>query len=198
MQRMIMAAMTACLTGATALAAQRPAPMPGGPMSGPLANTAEFLLSQTGELKLTDAQVTRLAAIARRSADRRRAMRVRLDSLRPELTPGARPDSATRAQLRQRAEQMRPQMERLREQMQTDRRDAIAVLSADQQAQAWERVATMGRAMREGPGGRGMGMRRDGMRRGDFGPRGPEGRRYGPPDGAPREQRQGPPGREGP
>ena len=194
MQRMIMAAMTACLTGAAALAAQTPAPMPGGPMSGPLGNTAEFLLSQTGELKLTDAQVTRLAAIARRSADRRRAMRARLDSLRPEFTPGSRPDSATRAQLRQRAEQMRPQMERLREQTQTDRRDAIAVLSADQQAQAWERVATMGRAMRDGPGGpRGMGMRRDGMRR-QFGPRGPEGRRYGPPDGAPREQRQGPPG----
>ena len=195
MQRMIVAATSACLIGATALAAQPPAPMHGGPMSGPLANTAEFLLSQTGELKLTDAQVTRLAAIARRSADRRRAMQARLDSLRPELTPGARPDSATRAQLRQRAEQLRPQMERMREQTQTDRRDAIAVLSADQQAQAWERVATMGRAMRDGRRGpRGMGMRRDGMRRGDFGPRGPEGRGFAPRDGAPRERRQGPPG----
>ena len=185
-----MAATTACLVGTTALAAQTPTPIPGGPMSGPLANTAEFLLSQTGELKLTDAQVTRLAAIARRSADRRRAMRARLDSVRPEFTPGARPDSATRAQLRQRAEQMRPQMERLREQTQTDRRDAIAVLSADQQAQAWERVATMGRAMRDGPGGRGMGMRRGGMRRGDVGPHAPGGGGLGPPGGAPRARRQ--------
>ena len=194
MQRMIMAAMTACLTGATALAAQPAGQMQSGPMSGPLANSAEFLLSQTGELRLTDAQVTRLAAIARRSAERRRAMRERLDSLRPERTPGTRPDSATRAQLRQRAEQMRPQMERLREQMQAERRDAIAVLTPDQQARAWERLAVTGRAMRASPGARGMrmrhdGMRHDGMRRGEFGPRGPGGRRFGPPDGAPRERR---------
>jgi Spy/CpxP family protein refolding chaperone len=199
MQRMIMAAMAACLTGATALAAQPAGQMQRGPMSGPLANTAEFLLSQTGELRLTDAQVTRLAAIARRSAERRRAMRERLDSLRPERTPGARPDSATRAQLRQRAERMRPQMERLREQMQADRRDAIAVLTPDQQGQAWERVAIAGRAMRAGRGPRGMGMRREGMRRdgmhrGEFGHRGSERRRFGPPDGAPRERRPGMPG----
>jgi len=186
MQRMIMAAMTACLIGATALAAQPPAQ--GGPMSGPLANTAEFLLSQTGELRLTDAQVTRLAAIARRSAERRRTMRERLDSLRPERSPGMRPDSATRAQMRKRAEQMRPQLERLREQVQADRRDAIAVLTPDQQAQAWERVAVMGRGMR-GPGGAGeMRMRRGGPRGNGFGPRGPGWRREGPPDGGPNDQ----------
>ena len=189
MQRMIMAAMTACLTGATALAAQSAGPMQGGPMSGPLTNTAEFLLSQTGELRLTDAQVTRLAAIARRSADRRRAMGARLDSLRPEHSPGGRPDSAARSQLRERAEQMRPQMERLREQLQADRRDAIAVLTADQQAQAWERVAVMGRGTRGGAGGPGeMRMRRGGRRGAGFGPGGPAWRRPRSPDAGPDDQ----------
>ncbi|HEX6047768.1 MAG TPA: Spy/CpxP family protein refolding chaperone [Gemmatimonadaceae bacterium] len=134
-------------------------------MSGPLGSTAEFLLSQTGELRLTDAQVTRLAAIARRSAERRSAARERLDSLRPQLGPGAMRDSAARARFRERAEQMRPQMERLREQAAADRRDAIAILTPEQQAQAWERVATTGRAMRAAPGRpRGMGMRRGPMR----------------------------------
>jgi Spy/CpxP family protein refolding chaperone len=189
MQRMIMAAMTACLTGATALAAQQAAPTQRGPMSGPLSSTAEFLLSQTGELRLTDTQVTRLAAIARRNADRRRAMRQRLDSMRPERAPGMRPDSATRAQMRQRAEQMRPQMERLREQLQADRRDAIAVLTPDQQGQAWERVAVLGRGMRGGRGGPGeMRMRRGAPRGNGFGPHRPAWRRQGPPDGGPDDQ----------
>jgi hypothetical protein len=106
---------------------------------------AAFLLSHTGELKLTDAQVTRLAGIARRSAERRRALRAQMDSIRPELARGERPDSATRARMRQRFDQLRPQMERLRTQSQADRRDAIAVLTPDQQAQAWERIARMGR-----------------------------------------------------
>lgn len=190
MRRMITAALAACLTGATALAAQPAEGMQRGPMTGPLANPAEFLLSHTGELKLTDAQVTRLAAIARRSADRRRVMRERLDSLRRERGLGM-PDSAARAQLRQRAEQMRPEMERLREQTQTDRRDAIAVLTPDQQAQAWERVAVAGRSTRGAPGARrGAAMRRGGVPGGDVGPRGPEGRRFAPPGGAPSDRRR--------
>ncbi len=175
MRRMITAAVAACLVGVSALAAQPAQRGQGGPMSGPLGNTAEFLLSQTGELRLTDAQVTRLAAIARRSAERRRATRERLDSLRPQLGPGTMRDSATRARFRERADQMRPQMERLREQAEADRRDAIAILTPDQQAQAWERVATMGRrSMRAGPGrarGMGMGMRRSPIRGRMDGPR---------------------------
>lgn len=175
MRRIITAAVAACLTGVTALAAQPAGRGQGGPMSGPLGNTAEFLLSQTGELRLTDAQVTRLAAIARRSADRRRAVRERLDSLRPQLPqvgPGAMRDSATRARFRERADQMRPQMERLRAQAEADRRDAIAILTPEQQAQAWERVATTGRSMRSGPGRpRGMGMRRAQTRGARVGPR---------------------------
>ena len=177
MRRMIVAAFAACITGTSALAAQPggrmgPGPMGPGPGAmgegggGPISNPAEFLLARTGELRLTDAQVTRLAAIARRGADRRRAMRASLDSIRPERGPGMRPDSAARAQLRQRAEQMRPALERLREQSQADRRDAIAVLTPDQQAQAWEQISVAGRSFNRGGGGpRGMGMRRGESRR---------------------------------
>jgi len=50
----------------------------GGPGGG---DVASFLLSHTGELKLSDQQVTRLAAIARRSADRRQAVMRSMDSL---------------------------------------------------------------------------------------------------------------------
>src|SRR5687768_17450151 len=194
MKRFILAGVLALSTGTMSLAAQdpgarRPGPgaVPGagamgrgGPRGGPVDNPAEFLLSQTGELKLTDAQVTRLAAIARRSAERRRALRAQMDSVRPERRPGERPDSATRERMRQRFDQMRPAMERLREQSQADRRDAIAVLTPDQQAQAWERVARSGRnaSMRRGFAGPGRGgfRQRRPMPGQGFGPR-----RIGPP-----------------
>ena len=55
-------------------AARGVGPMAGAPMGGPGGgDVASFLLSHTGELKLSDQQVTRLAAIARRSADREAA-----------------------------------------------------------------------------------------------------------------------------
>jgi hypothetical protein len=129
---------------------------------GALDDPAQFLLSHTGELNLTDAQVTRLAAIARRSAERRKSMMTQVDSMRPRFNRGgARPDSAARAQMRQqmqqRMEQMRPQMQKLRDQSLADRRDAIAVLTPDQQAQAWERLAA--RSSMRMRGGRGMRQR---------------------------------------
>jgi hypothetical protein len=176
MKRVLLASMMVLSAGPLALGAQgpggrRPGPMPGPAMDrrgsggGAIDEPAEFLLSRTGELQLTDAQVTRLAAIARRSADRRRSMRAQMDSLRGQRPLGERPDSATRAQMRQRFDQMRPAMERLREQSQADRRDAIAVLTPDQQAQAWERIARTGPA-RGGRPGRGLapGRARDGGR----------------------------------
>ena len=156
-----------CAAAAVSLGAQQPRGQMGpGPMAGPggmgsprgsaVDDPAQFLLAQTGELNLTDAQVTRLAAIARRSAERRRALRVRMDSLRtPRPIGGARPDSAERARMRQRFEQMQPAMQRLRDQSQADRRDAIAMLTPDQQARAWERVAASGR-MQRGERGRGF------------------------------------------
>ena len=93
-----------------------------------------------------------------------------------------------REQMQQRVDQMRPAMQKLRDQAQADRRDAIAVLTPDQQALAWERIAASGRM---GRGGMGRGMRRDfGPRRGGFGP-GPDRRRDGQrrPDGRQQEDR---------
>ena len=129
------------------------------PAAGRGAPGAEMLLARTGELALTDAQVTRLAAIARRSAARRQSMRVSVDSVRTRVGQGNRPDSAARRQLAQR---LRADAERMRDQAHADRRDAIAVLTADQQAKAWELVSRRG-----GPGmqrGTGRGMRAPGMR----------------------------------
>jgi hypothetical protein len=154
------------------------ATMPGGgPPPGGGGGGAEFLLAHTGDLQLTDAQVVRLAAIARRSAERRRAMRATMDSLRAANRPAMR-DSAARGR--------RPAgpppaavaaLERARDAAHADLRDAIAVLTADQQARAWE--------MRSGPrGGPGGGGGRPG-----FGPRrgrgddGPIGRRDRDEDG---------------
>ena len=172
MKRSILAAALIGAAATSALTAQVPAQAtgPGRAGRGPLGNPAEFLLSQTGELKLTDAQVTRLAAIARRAAERRRSLRAQVDSMRPQRAfGGQRPDSATRERMRQRFEQMRPAMERLRDQTQADRRDAIAVLTPDQQALAWERIAMMGQMRRNGfgrGGVRGYGPGRGGFRGG--------------------------------
>jgi hypothetical protein len=133
---------------------------------------AEFFLAQTGELRLTDAQVVRLAAIARRSADRRRAMRASMDSVAPARRAGARLDSASRAARMRAMEQMRARFERERDQGSADLRDALAVLTPDQQATAWQMVA------RRGPAGA-RGARGDRFRRG--GSPGRERRPPGPP-----------------
>ena len=102
---------------------------------------AEFFLARTGELRLTDAQVVRLAAIARRSADRRRAMRASLDSAAGPMRSGVRADSAARAARARTFDQMRARFERDREQDRADLRDALQVLTAEQQAIAWEMTA---------------------------------------------------------
>jgi hypothetical protein len=132
-----------------------PAHAQGGP-GGPSGRGAEFFLSRTGELRLTDAQVLRLAAIARRSAERRRAMRSTMDSLGGRRA--VRGDSAARAARMGDMEQVRARLEREREQARTDMRDALAVLTTEQQAMAWEMTG------RGGPGGRAArgGFRRDG------------------------------------
>jgi len=164
MKRQLVIAAVFCAASALTLGAQQPRgqmgpgamPGPGGMgarRGGAMDDPAQFLLAQTGELNLTDAQVTRLAAIARRTTERRRALRIQMDSLRTQRPPGGgRPDSAQRARMRQSFEQMRPAMQRLRDQAQADRRDAIAVLTPDQQARAWERVAASGRMQRGGVG----------------------------------------------
>jgi hypothetical protein len=133
-----------------------------------------MLLSQTGSLQLTDAQVVRLAAIARRAEDRHRLLRTRLDSLRPRRAPG---DSTAR---RPRERPPTDVFEREREASHSDLRDALAVLSPDQQARAWEMIATR-RAM---PFPRGS-MRRDGGGRDGARPQ------MGPGGAAPQPRRPG-------
>ena len=152
------------LTSATTAFAQGPvptAPRDDRPMGAP---AAKMLLAHTGELGLSDAQVVRLAAIARRAETRRSTLRASMDSARQRFAPGQQVDTASRRQFRQR---MQADMQKAMEAARVDQRDAIAVLNADQQAKAWEMVAARGRATRghamrggSGRGGREMGMRR--------------------------------------
>jgi len=93
-----------------------------------------FLLAHTSELKLSDQQVTRLAAIARRSGDRRQAMMRAMDSL---ATRRPRPDSLGRGQMGP-SPAMRAEAERRRDQNRADLREALGVLTPDQLAIAWE------------------------------------------------------------
>lgn len=114
--------------------------MPGGPgmmMAGPMGGgVASMFLAHSAELKLTDSQLSRLAAIARRTDDRHKAMRTSMDSLMRANRPQA--DGATPANPRPlNGDQMRTMMTRVRDQERTDLRDALAVLTVDQQADAW-------------------------------------------------------------
>jgi LTXXQ motif family protein len=160
-------------------------PPRGAPMGAPQLDVASMLLAHTGDFKLTDPQVTRLAAIARRTADRRTAMRASADSLR--ASRGGPPAAGQDAP--------RPQgpppaalalMQKMRDQAHADLRDAIAVLTVDQQAMGWEMMARRGapggqlRSFTSGPGG---GMNR-GMMRGGMGARagGPPQPRMSPPE----------------
>jgi len=141
---------------------------PGAPMTGG-GSPAEMLLAHTGELRLTDQQVVRLAAIARRADDRRRAFRTRMDSLRATFRPDStRPRARFAPGGAAGGGPLATQLTQMRDQARTDLRDALTVLTPDQQAQAWEMAARRGRggmmgaaAMRRGRrGGAGMGMRR--------------------------------------
>jgi|HubBroStandDraft_6_1064221.scaffolds.fasta_scaffold81904_2 hypothetical protein len=128
----------------------------GAQMPGP---GVEFLLARTGTLQLTDQQVVKLAAIARRAADRHKAMRASFDSLHAQFRRG---DSAQRHREGPPA-QFRATMQREHDAMHADLRDAIAVLTPDQQAHAWELVSRRRGMMHHmGPGRGGPMMRRDG------------------------------------
>ena len=109
--------------------------MPG--MRGQGESIASMLLARTAELKLTDQQVTKLAAIARREGDRRTAMHAHMDSLmhaeHMQVTAGQQ--SAPRPMMMMHDRD--PMMDRMREQDHADLRDALGVLSIDQLADAW-------------------------------------------------------------
>ena len=152
-------ALLLALAIAPALSAQAPEPGPGpGPRGGigrrggppPFArgpafgrgmrapgggpDIGSFLLSHTSELKLSDQQVTRLAAIARRSGDRRQAAMRAMDSL---ITRRPRPDSLGRGPAGP-SPAMRAEAERRRDQNRADLREALGVLTPEQLAIAWE------------------------------------------------------------
>lgn len=116
--------------------------MPGGPgmMAGPMAGggggIASMLLAHSAELKLTDSQLSRLAAIARRTDDRHQAMRASMDSVMRANRPQA--DGTAPANPRPlNGDQGRAMMTRMRDQERTDLHDALAVLTIDQQTDAW-------------------------------------------------------------
>ena len=150
------------------------APPPNGAQNGPPAggtmDVASMLLAHTGEFKLTDQQVTRLAAIARRSADRRKSMMASVDSLRAAraaaLPAGANAGPGNRGAWTPQPA-ARALVDRMREQGRADLRDAIGVLTIDQQAMGWEMMARRGgrgqamarRMGMRGAGGMGAGMR---------------------------------------
>ncbi len=129
----------------------------GAQMPGP---GVEFLLARTGTLQLTDQQVVKLAAIARRAADRHKAMRASFDSLRTQFR---RSDSGARRREGP-PSQLHAAMEREHDAMHADLRDAIAVLTPEQQAHAWELVSRRRIMIHHmGPGRGGPMMRRDGQ-----------------------------------
>ena len=162
MRSMVRSLAIVSLAAASTAFAQGPVPPMAGGQARPSGRVAQMLLANTGELGLTDAQVVRLAAIARRAETRRAALRSSMDSARQRFAPGQQVDTAARRQFRQR---MQADMDKVVEAARVDQRDAIALLNADQQAKAWDLVANRGRVGRAGAmrggmrGGRGMGMR---------------------------------------
>ena len=146
---------------AAPLAAQAPGHgqgMPGGPghgamPGGPGPDPAGMLLAATGRLRLTDAQVVRLAAIARRAEERHAAMRTRMQDAHGAAAGQRQAPSEADMQ------RMHQQMEQMHQQAQTDLRDALAVLTPDQQATAFQMAAhhggPAGQHRRMAPGGHG-------------------------------------------
>src|SRR5829696_5067112 len=98
-----MARTLAIISLATASTAFAQGPVPsaaGGSQGRPNAAAAQMLLAHTGELGLTDAQVVRLAGIARRAETRRASLRASMDSARQRFAPGQPGDSTARRQFR--------------------------------------------------------------------------------------------------
>src|SRR6185503_5125763 len=152
-------ALLAIVTAAASLSAQNPPVPPMPPMGGAPAGdrSGQMLLARSAELGLSDAQIVKLAGIARRSEARRSTQRAVMDSGRARFRqPG---DSVARRAF---MERMRTDMTKERDQARVDLKDAITVLTPDQQAKAWEMNAARGMrggrgggAMRGGRGGRG-------------------------------------------
>ena len=145
-------AMIPCIGGAQRPAAPAARDMVVRTMVGPrtmpamMMDAASMFLGCTGELQLTDAQVTKLAAIARRAESRQAAIRSRMDSAMTVIRSG--PDGAAMPRDGAAAGGMMMTMMRMpmttdaeRKAQHEDDRDAFAVLTPDQLATAWEMMA---------------------------------------------------------
>jgi hypothetical protein len=119
------------------------------PMMAPamMMDAASMFLGCTGELQLTDAQVTKLASIARRSQARQDAMRARMDSIVATRSSDGQ-DGAGMMMTVVMRRAMPTDAERKAQH--EDDRDAFAVLTADQLATAWESMS-MHHAMKMRP-----------------------------------------------
>jgi hypothetical protein len=124
--------------------------VPAGGGASPVGATADFLLAHTGDLTLTDAQVIRLAAISRRTEARHNAFVARMDSARA-ARPAPGDSASERGRGRRPAGPSTAEMQQARDRMHVDVRDAIAVLTPDQQATAWMMIAGRPPAPRDVP-----------------------------------------------
>lgn len=118
-------------------------------------DAASMFLGCTGELQLTDSQVTRLAAIARRAETRQTALRARMDSAMVAMrsTDGSSmPRDGAMGEMMMTMMRMPMPTDAERKAQHEDDRDAFSVLTPDQLATAWEKMA----AHHAGAGGHGM------------------------------------------
>jgi hypothetical protein len=100
-------------------------------------DAASMFLAHTGELQLTDAQVTRLAAIARRAESREKAMRARMDSAMSHAKAEAGHDGNGEGMMMMRMRMFMP-TEAERKAQHEDDREAFSIPTPDQLATAWE------------------------------------------------------------
>lgn len=126
---------------------------PGGGMGAMPGGVASMLLAQTAALKLNDQQVTRLAALARSAESQQSVVRASMDSMHRAMmgaaTGAGRPGGATPPP--QMTPAMEARMRAVHDQMHANTRDALAVLTPDQLASAWETRGGMGGGTRGGP-----------------------------------------------
>jgi hypothetical protein len=160
---MMMALSLAMMVPAVAMA-QRPearGPREGRqmPMRRPAGGVA-LMLENASALKLSDDQVTRLRSIQARYEERTAPLRARADSLRPDREGADARRDLDAAELRQRRQAAGEIMTLMREEGQSARTEAMALLSGDQQKKVQEieearRKERESRRGRRGPGGEG-------------------------------------------
>jgi hypothetical protein len=111
---------------------------------GMMPDAASMFLGSAGQLQLSDSQVTRLAAIARRAASRRETMRAHMDSAMTAVRSRAGMEMSREGSGDGAAMMMMPMpasSAAQRAAQHDDDRDAFAVLTPDQLATAWELMA---------------------------------------------------------